>query len=178
MAVLSDRDLAALYPEYRGDVGPASIDLAIGDTLLWWPAWIRRDPRTDQAGKWRPAPLSQGAWVLKPGVRYLATTAENLRIPDDCAGQLAARSSWGRDGLAVIQGPAGWCDPGYHGRATMELSVVGSDLVLWPGAVICQLILFRLTSPCLRPYRGRYQDDHAPTPSRLHLERVRDEVPS
>lgn len=168
--VLSDRDLALLYPEYRGDVGPASIDLHIGDTLTCWPAWVTRDPRIDQSGLWRTAPLDGGVWVLRPGMRYLATTLETLRIPDDAAGQLAARSSWGRDGLAVIQGPAGWCDPGYHGRPTMELSVTGSDLILWPGASICQLILFRLTSECLSPYRGKYQSDSAPTPSRLHTE--------
>jgi deoxycytidine triphosphate deaminase len=172
LSVYSDRDLSELYPEYRGAIGPASIDLHLGDTLTYWPAWVRRDPRTDQSTKWKTVTLSHGVWVLKPGTRYLATTLESIRIPDDCAGQLAARSSWGRDGLAVIQGPAGWCDPGYHGRPTMELSVTGSDLVLWPGASVCQLILFRLTSACLTPYRGKYQDDTAPTPSRLHLEVV------
>jgi deoxycytidine triphosphate deaminase len=176
MSVLSDRDLQALYPEYKGTTGPASIDLAIGDTLLSWPTWVRRDSRLDQSGRWVTETLDlrhkdmPPAWILKTGVRYLATTRDPIRIPDDCAGQLAARSSWGRDGLAVICGPAGWLDPGYHGRPTMELSVVGSELVLWPGAVICQLILFGLTSPCQRPYAGKYMDDLEPTPSRLHLE--------
>lgn len=170
MSVYSDRDLADLYPEYRGAIGPASIDLHIGETLRLWPSWVTRDPRIDQSYLWRDVAMADGAWTLKPGIRYLATTLETLRIPDDAAGQLAARSSWGRDGLAVIQGPAGWCDPGYHGRPTMELSVTGSDLILWPGASICQLILFRLTSECLSPYRGKYQGDAAPIASRLHME--------
>ena len=187
MAVLSDRDLSDLYPHYRGNIGPASIDLAIGGTLLEWPRKIMRDPRVDQSALWKTVPLkpvldAEGepvdapCWVLKPGARYLATTRDPIRIPNDLAGQIGARSSWARDGLSVIQGPAGWCDPGYEGRPTLELSVVGSELVLWPGAVICQLILLELTTPCLSPYRGKYQSDLSPTPSRLHLEHVRAEA--
>jgi dCTP deaminase len=110
-------------------------------------------------------------WVLKPGMRYQAVTRERLKIRPDLAGEIGARSSWGRDGLAVIQGPAGWLDPGYEGNPTLELSVVGSQLVLWPGARICQLILHELSSSCLKPYghpgrQSKYQGDRAPTPSR------------
>lgn len=174
MAVLSDLSLSELYPEYRGAIGPASIDLAIGDSLKRWPLHERRDPRIDQASVWETVNIREDRagmfWVLRPGFRYLATTKDRIRIPDDAAGQIGARSSWGRDGLAVICGPAGWLDPGYVGRPTLELSVVGSELVLWPGAVICQLILFELTTTCLNPYAGKYQDDHEPTASRLHLE--------
>lgn len=187
MSVYSDHDLSDLYPEYRGTIGPASIDLHVGSALFAWPQDVARDPRTDQSDAWRSVPLRYGQfggdpvpphWVLEPGVRYLAATRERVRIPDDAAGQIGARSSWGRDGLAVIQGPAGWLDPGYVGNPTLELSVVGSHLVLWPGAAICQLILFRLTSPCVTPYRGKYREDADPTPSRLHLEHVRHEVPA
>lgn len=171
MSVLSDRDLAALYPEYRGAIGPASIDLSLGDSLLFWPRHIPRDPRLDQKRLWQAITLGgSGLWVLEPGYRYLAATRERICIPDDHAAQIGARSSWGRDGLAVIQGPAGWFDPGYAGNPTLELSVVGSDLVIWPGARVAQLILFRLTSPAERPYRGKYLNDTAPTPSRSHLD--------
>lgn len=174
MSVQSDRSLAELWPHYRGDIGPASIDLHLGDTLLYWPDWVLRDPRTDQSALWKRADLlcigDGSAWRLKPGLRYLATTREHITIPPDMAGQIGARSSWGRDGLAVIQGPAGWIDPGYSGRPTLELSVVGSELVLWPGAAICQLIVFALDRPCARPYDGKYQGDQGATPSRAHLD--------
>lgn len=181
MSVLSDTVLRRIWPDSL--VGPASIDLHLGDELKVWPSWIRRDPRIDQSDKWRPVgltlawtpdhgehdPLEKPVWVLVPDQRYLTTTLESITIPDDCAGQLAARSSWARDGLAVIQGPAGWCDPGYSGRPTLELSVTGSELVIWPGARVLQLIVHRLEEPCARPYRGRYQGDQDATPSRQHL---------
>jgi dCTP deaminase len=175
MSVLSDRSLRAVYPDF--EPGPASIDLHLGDVLLVWPDWVRRDPREDQTGRWQRVDLeadfdreSEPYWLIRPGRRYLAATHERIEIRPDCAGQIGARSSWGRDGLAVIQGPAGWLDPGYVGFPTLELAVVGSDLVLWPGAAICQLIIFRLTTTAERPYRGKYQSDQAPTPSRLFQE--------
>lgn len=173
MSVLSDVDLRRIWPE--SNPGPASIDLHIGHTLWFWPDTVLRDPRTDQSGIWERAPLlgvndEAPYWILEPGVRFLAATRERIRIPDDCAGQLSARSSWGRDGLAVICGPAGWCDPGYVGTPTLELSVIGSQLVLWPGARILQLIVHRLETPCERPYSGKYQDDRDATASRSFLD--------
>lgn len=170
--VLSDADLRRIWPD-SPHIGPASIDLHVGSVLWFWPPHVPRDPRHDQSVTWQREPLQDmdgHAWVLVPGYRYLAATRERIRIPTDCAGQISARSSWGRDGLAVICGPAGWCDPGYLGNPTLELSVIGSELVLWPGAAVAQLILHRLETPCERPYAGRYQGDSEPTPSRMHLE--------
>src|SRR5688500_8269275 len=63
-------------------IQPASVDLRLGDTLLWWPHWVRRDPRIDQSHVWKhwvmenpheePGPI----WVIVPGIRYLAVTRE------------------------------------------------------------------------------------------------------
>lgn len=177
MSVLSDGALARLYPRYAGDTQPASLDLHLGDTLRYWPEWVRRNPRLDQSGLWRDVTLADDGWVLRPGLRYLAVTAERIAIPIDKAGQIGARSSWARDGLNILQGPAGWCDPGFQGYVVLELSVTGSELVLWPGAKVAQLILFELTEPAVRPYGHRsrtskYQNQNTsePTPSRTHLE--------
>lgn len=172
MTILSDRDLIRMYPDSSPE--PASIDLHIGHELSVWPYWLLRDPRKDQSGSWKDMPcedMDGPVWVLKPGYRYLATTVERLKILPDHAGELTGRSSWGRDGLEIHR-TAGWLDPGYEGNPTLELSVVGSPLVLWPGARICQLILHQLSSPCLTPYAGKYQGDSAPTPSRMWKEVV------
>lgn len=173
MSVLSDRDLGRMYPD-APYIQPASIDLHVGDTLLVWPDYVRRDPRYDQSRLWRPVGLEDIAglvWVLKPGFRYLAATKERVKILPDCAGELTGRSSWGRDGLEVHR-TAGWIDPGYVGFPTLEISVVGSEIILWPGARVCQLIIHQLMSPALKPYSGKYQNDSKPTPSRLFQENV------
>jgi dCTP deaminase len=173
VSVLSDTDLAAIYPSYKGAIGPASIDLHLGSSLLEWPSYVRRNPRINQRSIWRSVePVEGFGWILRPGVRYLAATRERISIPVNLAGQIAARSSWGRDGLSVICGPAGWIDPGYVGRPTLELSVIGSDLEIWPGDRICQLVLHRLTSAAEHPYSGKYMNDSTPTPSKLYREAV------
>ena len=173
--MLSDVDIALVWPRYKGPMNPASVNLHLGDTLLVWPNDIVRDPRLDQRDRWKPVELSDGTWTLEPGIRYLGATQELLSLPNDIAGVVCARSSWGRDGLAVIQGPAGFVDPGWRGHLTLELSVVGSDLIVWPGAAVCQIVFHQLTSLVERPYghpsRGsKYHGDLVPTPSRLHQE--------
>jgi dCTP deaminase len=168
--ILSDRDLALMYAESNPE--PASIDLHVGDTLLVWPDYVRRDPRYDQSRLWRPVELEDingPVWILKPGLRYLAATEERIKILPDCAGELTGRSSWGRDGMEIHR-TAGWLDPGYVGSPTLELSVVGSEITLWPGARVCQLIIHQLTTPAARPYSGKYQGDKTPTPSRSFRE--------
>lgn len=166
-------------------IQPSSVDLTLGDTLLVWPRYVTRDPRLDQAAFWQPATVdecwtkgsdgngaSTKAWVLKPGLRYLAVTAEEIRLPADLCGQLTARSSWGRDGLAVIQGPAGFLDAGYRGRPTLEVSVIGSSLVIWPGAACLQVVLYQQAAASCRPYghkdrTSKYQGDWNATPARM-----------
>lgn len=183
-ARLADRSLGIAPIDDRA-IQPASIDLTLGDSLLVWPRYVTRDPRLDQAAYWHPAPIDEcwiadaagnGAttrsWILKPGLRYLGVTEQEIRLPADLAGQLSARSSWGRDGLDVIQGPAGWVDPGWTGRLTLELSVTGSPLAIWPGAPCLQLVLYQLAEAACRPYghkerASRYQGDRAATPARM-----------
>jgi dCTP deaminase len=150
--------------------GPASYDLHLGETLLGWPSGVVRDPRIDQSEVWELKQLrADGTWVLEPGMFYLGATRERVGIPNDLVGQLEGRSSWGRLGLEIHR-CAGYIDPGFQGHPTLELSVVGAPLVIWPGARICQLVLTLLTSPAVRPYRGKYHGDDGPVASRLHLD--------
>lgn len=59
--------------------------------------------------------------VLKPGERILAHTHEFVGIrPQGGACEIKSRSSWGRNGVAVCF-DAGWIDPGYINRITLEI---------------------------------------------------------
>lgn len=57
---------------------------------------------------------------LKPGERILAHTHEFFGILPPGAPELKSRSSWGRNGIAVCF-DAGWIDPGYINRLTLEI---------------------------------------------------------
>ncbi|MDZ7785694.1 MAG: deoxycytidine triphosphate deaminase [Candidatus Saccharibacteria bacterium] len=57
---------------------------------------------------------------LGPGERILAHTHEFFGIKPPGAYEVKSRSSWGRNGIAVCF-DAGWVDPGYINRLTLEI---------------------------------------------------------
>jgi deoxycytidine triphosphate deaminase len=65
-------------------------------------------------------PLDHPVISLKPGERILAHTHEFFGIKPPGACELKSRSSWGRNGIAVCF-DAGWIDPGYINRLTLEI---------------------------------------------------------
>ena len=78
---------------------------------------------------------------LKPGERILAHTHEFFGIKPPGAYEIKARSSWGRNGVAVCF-DAGWVDPGYINRLTLEIyNLNHKEIVLLPvGERIAQAI--------------------------------------
>ena len=80
---------------------------------------------------------------LKPGERILAHTHEFFGIHAPGAYQLKARSSWGRNGVAVCF-DAGWVDPGYINRLTLEIYNLNQreTIILPIGERIAQAIFF------------------------------------
>jgi deoxycytidine triphosphate deaminase len=65
-------------------------------------------------------PLHHPIIPLRPGERILAHTHEFFGIKPPGAYELKSRSSWGRNGIAVCF-DAGWVDPGYINRLTLEI---------------------------------------------------------
>lgn len=83
--------------------------------------------------------------VLRPGERILAHTHEFVGIrPWGGACEVKSRSSWGRNGVAVCF-DAGWIDPGYINRITLEIYNLNrhESVVLPVGERIGQLIFHK-----------------------------------
>jgi deoxycytidine triphosphate deaminase len=78
---------------------------------------------------------------IRPGERILAHTHEFFGIKPPGACEVKARSSWGRNGIAVCF-DAGWIDPGYINRLTLEIyNLNQSEIMLLPvGERIAQII--------------------------------------
>lgn len=103
--------------------------------------------------------------VLRPGERILAHTHEFVGIrTHGGACEVKSRSSWGRNGVAVCF-DAGWVDPGYINRITLEIYNLNKHeaVVLPVGERIGQLI-FHTTGPVEGGYAegrggmsGKYQ---------------------
>lgn len=93
--------------------------------------------------------------VLRPGERILGHTHEFVGIrAHGGACEVKSRSSWGRNGVAVCF-DAGWVDPGYINRITLEIYNLNmhESVVLPVGERIGQLI-FHKTGPV----EGDYSD--------------------
>ena len=65
-------------------------------------------------------PEDQPIIVLRPGERILAHTHEFIGIRPPGTTEMRSRSSWGRNGVAACF-DAGWGDPGYINRWTLEI---------------------------------------------------------
>lgn len=93
--------------------------------------------------------------VLQPGERILAHTHEFIGIrAEGGACEVRSRSSWGRNGVAVCF-DAGWIDPGYINRITLEIYNLNKheSVVLPVGERMGQLI-FHTTGAVEGTYAG------------------------
>lgn len=84
---------------------------------------------------------------IRPGERILAHTHEFFGIKPPGAYELKSRSSWGRNGIAVCF-DAGWVDPGYINRLTLEIFNLNQhETVLLPVGERIGQAIFHETGP-------------------------------
>lgn len=101
------------------------------------------------------------SFILQPGEFALAITEESLELDDDVLGRLEGRSSLGRIGI-IVHGTAGLFDPGWRGKATLELSNLGRmPVALYPGMRICSFTFEQLTTPSSVPYHKKASNKYA-----------------
>ena len=98
--------------------------------------------------------------VLRPGERILGHTHEFIGIKAPGTSTLQARSTWGRNGVSACM-DAGWGDPGYVNRWTMEIYNLNQheSVVLPVGERIAQMVFYE-TGPVEKEYKklsGKYQ---------------------
>lgn len=109
-------------------------------------------------------PPNQPIIVIRPGERILAHTHEFIGIKAPGTSTMQARSTWGRNGIAVCL-DAGWGDPGYINRWTMEIYNMNQheSVVLPVGERIAQMVFYD-TGPVDQEYKklsGKYQGNTA-----------------
>lgn len=105
-------------------------------------------------------PLDQRIIVLRPQERILGHTHEFIGIKAPGTSTMQARSTWGRNGIAVCL-DAGWGDPGYINRWTMEIYNMNQheSVVLPVGERVAQMVFYE-TGPVDLEYKklsGKYQ---------------------
>jgi len=193
MTVLSDHTIKeelatgriVIEPLDTNAIQPASVDLRLDDSFCTFRVTTRPyvdvrqpvDDLTDLVSIGREEPF-----ILQPGAFCLGTTLETITLPDDIVARVDGRSSLGRLGL-LVHATAGYVDPGWTGKLTLELSNQSHmPIALYYGMRIAQISFLRLTSAVDRPYGtpglgSKYQGQTGPTPSRIHEDLANDNAP-
>lgn len=156
---LTDLEIAALakalgaIEPYTGErQNPASYNLGIGKCAkIETPQGIE-DLDLARYSERNPFYLAPGGWIL-------TDVEEFIRIPPDVEAQVILRSSAARRGWDHAL--AGFVDPGYEGRLTLEFvnCLRFHHLPIYPGLELVQLKLSLLASAPGKTYAatGRYQ---------------------
>jgi dCTP deaminase len=183
--VLSDADIRRYIAEGKirvtpelppEQIGSCSVDFRLGNEFSIFEH--SRHPYIDLRNKveiqslMRKVVVEDGeGFILQPREFALAITHEELELDDDVLGRLEGRSSLGRIGI-IVHGTAGLFDPGWSGKATLELSNLGiMPVALYPGMRICSMTFEQLSSPSTMPYRkkpgNKYAGQQSPLASKL-----------
>lgn len=146
----------AIDPFTPEQVGPASIDLHLGDEIRvidGGPAVIDLNDDADYRTVSRVQPLAE-PYVLPPGETIHGITRERVTLAGDIAGWLEGRSRFARLGL-MIHVTAGFVNPGVSNRQVLEISNVSNRrLAIHAGTRICQIVLQRTEGSAV--YAGRF----------------------
>lgn len=183
--VLSDVDIRRYIAEEKIIVNPplppeqfgsCSVDFRLGNEFSIFEhskhAFIDLQNKVEIEKLMRPILVPDGeAFILQPREFALAITMEQIDLADDVLGRLEGRSSLGRIGI-IVHGTAGLFDPGWSGRATLELSNLGiMPVALYPGMRICSMTFEQLSTPSSMPYRrkpgNKYAGQQSPLASKL-----------
>src|SRR5579883_3228804 len=183
--VLSDVDIRKYIEQGKIKITPSlppeqfgscSVDFRLGNEFSVFEhskhAYIDLKEKTAIQDLMRTITVAAGEpFILQPREFALAITEESLDLDDDVLGRLEGRSSLGRIGI-IVHGTAGLFDPGWTGKATLELSNLGRmPVALYPGMRICSFTFEQLSSPSSVPYRkklgNKYAGQTRPLASRL-----------
>jgi len=187
--VLSDKDLKIAIksgkikikpaPNFKIQLGSCSIDLCLGNVFRIFEhsryPYIDPFKKTTDSFTEEIKIKNREAFIIQPGDFVLATTVENIEVPDDLIGRLEGRSSIGRLGV-VIHSTAATIDAGWKGHLTLELANMGKlPVALYPGMRICSITFEQLSSPAEVPYykkkHAKYVGQQYPGESKIREER-------
>jgi dCTP deaminase len=176
--ILEKKIILKPLPDFNSQLGPASLDIRLGNEFRIFnsnkkPYIDPKDPDTFLGLTKLVKIKDNEKFILHPREFVLGVTLEEINLPANIGARIEGRSSWGRLGL-IVHSTAGYIDPGFKGRLTLEMSNIGNiPIILYPGLRICQLAFELLSSPAENPYSKRknskYGGKHVQE-SKIHLD--------
>ncbi len=151
-----DSGRLVIDPLLPDQIGPASIDLHLGDEIRVMAGGPEVIDVTEDADYRTVTQVRQlnGPYLLKPGETIHGITREHIRLPGDICGWLEGRSRFARLGL-MIHVTSSFISPGVDNRQVLEIAnLAGRPLAIHAGTRLCQLILQRTEGSAT--YQGRF----------------------
>ena len=187
--ILSDKDIKKYIkegkikitpkPNFKEQLGPCSLDLHLGNIFKTFrPSqypYLDLKRKVDFEKFMEEVKVQDDApFILQPKEFVLAITKEEFSLSNDLMARLDGRSSIGRLGV-IVHSTAARFDPGWQGKAVMELSNLGiMPVILYSGMRICALTFETLSSSCETPYSKKkahkYAKQKSPEASRINQE--------
>lgn len=165
-------------------IQPASVDLRLGNEFKVFKNIKKSylDPKDDISAHMKSIKINEDEpFIIKPNEFALGTTLEYIKLPDDLVGRVEGRSSMGRLGV-TMHVTAGFIDPGFEGKITLEISNIGTmPIALYPGQRTSQIVFEMMSSAAEVPYdhpdrESKYMYQTGPVNSRIKSDYELNEV--
>src|SRR5260370_30097718 len=136
-----------IYKELEDVFDADAVDLRLGCTLLL-PKPLDQPffspDRSSATSLHARVHVPLGQFLVVPAHQtILGATLEFIKLPSDVSGQVLTKSSVARTFIVVETAP--WIHPQYRGCLTLEIAnVSNTPVLLYPGRLICQLVLMRI----------------------------------
>jgi dCTP deaminase len=160
--ILSDKDIRKMLKEKKivitpledGQIGPASVDLTLGDEWYFFKDEYERkivDLRdTSFTEAFEMKRLKE--ITLRPGELCLGKTLERIKLPNDVMGKLEGRSRYARMGV-IIHTTSALVQPGSDNHQILEIvNLAPFPIKLHAGMRVSQVVFESLKSPTTKPY--------------------------
>src|SRR3989338_8247505 len=173
-----EKDIIKIPPlpkSWRKNIDQVSMDFHLGGNIKLFRAGTYRFIDTNRGlpdDAMEEINLKVGdPFILEPGAFAIATTQEDLKLPNDIIGRLEGKSSLARLGI-LVHSTAARFDPGWNGAPVLELGNLGpKPAILYCGMPICAFTFEKLSAPVKMPYAGsrsdRYSGSKKPVPSKI-----------
>jgi len=160
--LIKRKKLIIIPPPKQKDIRGADIELHLSNRILKYkntPA----DLKDDSTFTFEEVSLNRSGYKLKPGEFILGSTIEKVKIPNGYFGFIETKGNIGRAGIQT-HNTDGHIDPGFSGNITLEIKNNSNrSIIIYPKITFVYLYIFKLSSKCSHPYRGKYQNQKGPT---------------
>ena len=137
------------------NIQPASLDACLDNVFLVEKHKNKIIDAANETLKYEE--IKSDCFLLEPNQFILAATEEYIKVPENLTVMLAGKSTLARLGLQ-IHITAGWVDPGFEGKLTLEIVNNSSNtLELTAGMLIGQLVFIEMKKKPDNAYNGKYQ---------------------